>query len=57
MNDIFFFVKGNKLTNYADDNTPYTINEDIGDLTKNLENDSSKLIKWFSDGEITFISY
>ena len=49
MNDIFFFLQGTELTNYADDNTPYAINENIDGLIKILENDSSILIKWFSD--------
>ena len=49
MNDIFFFIKGTEITNYADDNTPYAINENIDDLIKSLENDSSILIQWFTD--------
>ena len=49
MNDIFFFITETELTNYADDNTPYAINADIEKLIKSLENDSSILIKWFSD--------
>ena len=49
MNDIFFFINETKLTNYADDNTPYSINTNIEDLIKSLENDTSILIKWFSD--------
>ena len=46
---IFFFIKGTKITNYADDNTPYAIRGHIDEVTKCLENDSSVLIKWFSD--------
>ena len=49
MNDICFFITETELTNYADDNTPYAINADIENLIKSLENDSSILIKWFSD--------
>ena len=49
LNDIFFFVKENNLTNYADDNTPYTIESDIDTLLNNLVNDTSTLIKWFND--------
>ena len=49
INDIFFFIKETELTNYADDSTPYAINANINELIKSLENDSSILIKWFSD--------
>ena len=49
MNDIFLFITKTEFTNYADDNTPYDINANIGKLIKSLENDSSILIKWFSD--------
>ena len=49
INDIFFFIKETELTNYADDNTPYAINSDVDKLIESLENDSSILIKWFSD--------
>ena len=49
INDIFFFLKDTELTNYADDNTPYSINTDTDALLGKLENDSSILIKWFSD--------
>ena len=49
MNDIFFFIKGTELTNYADDNTLYAVNTNIDEIIKSLENDSSILIKWFSE--------
>ena len=49
MNDIFFFVKGTELTNYADDNTPYAISDNTDDLRETLENDASILIRWFTD--------
>ena len=49
INDIFFFINSNNLTNYADDNTPYVINSDINTLLDNVENDTSILVKWFND--------
>ena len=36
------------MTNYADDNTPYTINYDANAVIENLENDTSTLIEWFN---------
>ena len=49
INDIFYFVNGNNLTNYADDNTPYAICDDVNSVIKNLENQSSVLQRWFTD--------
>ena len=49
INDIFYFVKETDITNYADDNTPNTINSKVENLVISLENDSSILIKWFYD--------
>ena len=49
INDIFFFLKDTELTNYANDNTPYSISTDTDSLLCKLEFDSSILIKWFSD--------
>ena len=42
--DIFYFANDSNLTNYADDNTPYTINSNV-----NRENDTSTLIESFND--------
>ena len=49
INDIFFFVNENNLTNYADDNTPYSIDSNVDEIINNLVNDTSTLIKWFND--------
>ena len=49
INDIFFFVNESNLTNYADDNTPYSIESNVETLINNLVNDTSTLIKWFND--------
>ena len=49
LNDIFYFVNENNLTNYADDNSPYAIDSNTDALIDNLVKDSSTLIKWFND--------
>ena len=49
LNDIFFFINENNLTNYADDNTPYTTNSEVDDVLKILTNETSILTKWFSN--------
>ena len=47
LNDIFHFVEDSDLANYADDTTPYTIEESIEGLLQSLYKDTSILIKWF----------
>ena len=49
INDIFYVVNENNLTNYADDNTPYAIDSNIETIINNLVNDTSVLINWFND--------
>ena len=49
LNDIFFFVSDDNLTNYADDNTPNTTDLNTDVLIDNLVHDTSILIKWFND--------
>ena len=49
INDIFYIVNENYLTNYADDNTPYAINSNIETIINNLVNDTSALTKWFNN--------
>ena len=49
INDIFYFVKNSNLANYADDNTPYTVENTIDSLLQCLGEDSSVLMKWFKD--------
>jgi hypothetical protein len=48
INDIFLFVKDSTIYNYADDNTVSSCDNDIDVVTQTLENDSMKLINWFS---------
>ena len=47
INDIFLFINENSLANYADDNTPYTMNKDIDDVLNTLVNDTNILKDWF----------
>ena len=41
INDMFYFIKDTKIANYADDNTLYTVEENIDNLLKTLENETS----------------
>ena len=52
LNDIFYFTGYAMVTNYADGNTIYSINDDIQHLLKTLETETSVLLKWFKDNEM-----
>ena len=47
INDIFYFVNEEFLTNFADDNTPYAIDTDIKVIISKLEADTIRLLNWF----------
>ena len=47
INDIFYFVNEDFLTNFADDNTPYAIGKNIHDISSKLEIDGRNLVSWF----------
>ena len=49
INDIFLFTKVTKITNYADDNTPYVCGPNVTNVINKLESDSILLLKWFRD--------
>ena len=49
INDIFFFAKKSKITNFADDNTPFTCGKSTEEVIQNLLNDANLLMKWFDD--------
>ena len=49
INDLFYFLDENKITNYADDNTPYEIDKHLSDVIIQLENNIIILSKWFTD--------
>ena len=52
LNDIFLFVENTKITNYADDNTPYAIESSIEKLIESLEHDTTLLLNWFQANEM-----
>ena len=47
INDVFLFLPETEIVNYADDNTPYTINKDATQVITKLESDSENLNDWF----------
>ena len=52
INDIFFFLDKTKIANFADDNTPYGVENDIMTLLRNLEADTYTLLNWFRFNEM-----
>ena len=49
LGDFFMFCKESDITNYADDNSPFSCNEDIESVILKLENDSKILLTWISN--------
>ena len=49
INDIFYFVNEDNVTNYADDTTPYSIDTNVGTLISKLQIESSIPLKWFEN--------
>ena len=47
--DLFFIANSMDISNYADDNTPYTTANDIDSLIISLEEASKSLITWFDN--------
>ena len=52
INDIFYFIKDSKIANYADDNTLYTVQENINRLLAILENETTVILDWFSKNDM-----
>ena len=52
INDIFFFLEKTTMVNFADDNTPYSVENDIMTLLKNLESDTYTVLNWFRFNEM-----
>ena len=52
INDIFLFVIDTSITNYADDNTPYAIEESIDKLIATLQKETNILLNWFQINEM-----
>ena len=49
INDIFSFANHAQICNYADDTTVFACHSDLGIVIRQLENDCSVIVKWFSD--------
>ena len=49
LNDIFLVVDETEIANYADDNTPYSIDSNVDVVLLKLNNDMSILMKWFNE--------
>ena len=47
LNDIFYFINNTKIANYADDNTTYSMDENVPNLLNILENETTALLEWF----------
>ena len=47
--NLFLFIPYFDITNYADDNTPYSANNNIVDVLNNLKLQANILDKWFKD--------
>ena len=52
INDIFYFISGISIANYADDNTPYTTEKSITSLIEILEVETNVLLEWFKTNEM-----
>ena len=49
INDLFYFINEDRVTNYADDTTPYNIEKNVENVISNLQVDSETLLNWFND--------
>ena len=49
LNDLFMFYKDSDIANYADDNSPFSCNEDVESVILQLENDSKTLLTWVTN--------
>ena len=47
LSDLFFIMNETDFANYADDNTPYVVGNNIEDVIIKLQNGSLTLFKWF----------
>ena len=52
LNDIFYFINNTKIANYADDNTTYSMDENVPNLLNILENETTALLEWFKSNEM-----
>ena len=49
INDLFYFIREDRVTNYADDTTPYDIKSNYDELIDSLQSDSNILLQWFTN--------
>ena len=52
LSDLFLFYENSDIVNYADDNSPFSCNEDIDSVISELENDSKTLLEWFCNNSL-----
>ena len=52
LNDIFYFLDKSRMANYADDNTIYSVDENVEKLLDLLKNETSTVLKWFKTNEM-----
>ena len=48
INNLFYFIQEDRVTNYADDTTPYDIKSNYAELIDSLQLDSNILLVWFN---------
>ena len=49
--DLFFIMDDISFASYADDNTPYTVGNDMEDVIFKLQNSAKILFQWFMDNQ------
>ena len=52
INGIFYFINITKMANYADDNTIYSVDDNVTNLLKTLETETNLVLKWFRINEM-----
>ena len=52
LNDLFFLVDYTEVCNFADDNTFFARDKDLGSLINRLEHDSFLATEWFQNNEM-----
>jgi len=52
INDMLYFITDSKIANYADDNTLYTVSNNITELLNILENETTIILDWFQKNEM-----
>ena len=50
--DMSLILKATYFTDYADDNTPFVVRDNIADVMKALKEIGENLLNWFSDNEM-----